>query len=166
MARSHALAGAQVEWHTRPAPVINHYFYRDKSFRSGIRRNSGLRAVCRDVLPINLTFSILAANSAVQYIFRAERLDSMKNFRLLVVDGIGAERNRRFHGGEREELKEMVGNHVAQCSRHVKVATAFFHSHSFSYGNLNMVNEAMVPDRLKDAVAEAKDQDILYRFFA
>src|SRR5205085_6875567 len=69
MTRSHTLAGAQVEWHTRPAPVINHYFYRDKSFRPGVRWNAGLRAICRNVLSIDLTFSVLAANSAMQHIF-------------------------------------------------------------------------------------------------
>ena len=166
MTRSHTLAGAQIEWHTRPAPVINHYFYRDKSFRPGVRRNSGLRAVCRDVFPVNLTFSVLTANSAVQHIFRTERLDGMQNFCLLIMDGIGAEGDRRFQGSEREELKEMIGNHVAQRSRHVKVASAFFDTHSFSYGDLNMVNEAVVPDRFKDAIAEAKNQDVLYRLFS
>src|SRR5438552_3317589 len=90
----------------------------------------------------------------------------MQDFCLLVMDSIGAERDRRLHGGEREQLKEMIGHHVAQRSCHVKISAAFFHSYGFSHGDLNMINKAMVPDRLKDAVAEAKNQNVLYRFLA
>ena len=35
-----------------------------------------------------------------------------------------------------------------------------------SYGDLNVVNVAPVPDRLKDPVAETKNQNVLYRLFA
>ena len=48
----------------------------------------------------------------------------------------------------------------------VKVPAAFFHTHSFRHGDLNVVNVAPVPDRLENAIAEAEHQDVLYGFFA
>src|SRR5215472_3046629 len=59
----------------------------------------------------------------------------------------------------------MVGNHIAQGTRHVKVSAALFHADGFGNGDLYVINVAVVPDGLEDAVAEAKHQDVLDRFF-
>src|SRR5579864_8751817 len=60
----------------------------------------------------------------------------------------------------------MVGNHVSQRSRHIKVPAPLFYAHGLGHGDLHVVNKAVVPDRLKNAVAEAKDQDVLDRFLS
>src|SRR5947209_2207996 len=59
----------------------------------------------------------------------------------------------------------MVRHHVTQRSCHIKVAAAFFHSYGFGHGDLDVVNKAVVPHRLKDAVAETEDQDVLHGLF-
>src|SRR5215510_11397925 len=59
----------------------------------------------------------------------------------------------------------MVRHHVTQRSGHIKVATALFHSHSLGHCDLDVVHKAMIPHRLKDAITEAKHQNVLYRFF-
>src|ERR1700739_3478007 len=60
----------------------------------------------------------------------------------------------------------MIGHHVTERSGHIKVAAAFFHTHGFRDGDLNMVNVAPVPDGFKNAVAETEHQDVLHSFFA
>src|SRR6266481_107632 len=59
----------------------------------------------------------------------------------------------------------MVRNHVPERSRHIKITAALLHANGFCHRDLNMVNIAAVPDGLKDAVAEAKYQNVLHRLF-
>src|SRR5579871_3336915 len=60
----------------------------------------------------------------------------------------------------------MVWHHISQGARHIKITAAFFHAHSFRHCDLNMVNVSPVPYRLKDAIAEAKNENVLDRFFS
>src|SRR6476661_5357029 len=60
----------------------------------------------------------------------------------------------------------MVGHHVTERSGHVKIPAAFFHAYGFRHGDLYVVNVTPVPDRFKNAVAEAENQNILDRFLA
>src|SRR5580765_5216805 len=60
----------------------------------------------------------------------------------------------------------MIGHHVTERSRHIKIAATFFHAHGFRHRYLYVVNVAAVPDGLKNAIAEAENKNVLYRFFA
>src|SRR2546423_7242677 len=60
----------------------------------------------------------------------------------------------------------MIGDHVAQGAGLVKVAGAILYADGFGDRDLHMVNIILVPDRLKDAIAEAEDQNILYGLLA
>jgi hypothetical protein len=57
----------------------------------------------------------------------------------------------------------VVRHHVAQCAGHLVEFGAPFHSDGFGYGNLHVVYVVAVPYRLKDAVGEAQDHDVLDR---
>src|SRR6266404_2153231 len=58
----------------------------------------------------------------------------------------------------------MVRHHVPQCARLIKVSAALFDADGFRDSDLNVVYISMVPDRLEDPIAEAKDQDVLDGF--
>ena len=60
----------------------------------------------------------------------------------------------------------MVLHHVARHARMVIVAAAQLHAELLGDGDLHIVDVAAVPDRLKHAVPEAKDHDVLHGFFA
>ena len=60
----------------------------------------------------------------------------------------------------------MIRDHVTQGSGRVIIPAALLDAELFRHGDLDMVDIVSVPDRLEDAVAEAKDQNILHRLFA
>ena len=90
----------------------------------------------------------------------------MQDLRLLVVHRNGAKRIRRLHRREADELHDVVGDHVTHRANIIEIAAASLDTHGFGIGDLHMIDEALVPDRLEDAVAEAEDQQVLHRLFA
>ena len=85
---------------------------------------------------------------------------------LFVADGVGFERDRRLHRGQRNKLEDMIRDHVPQRAGRVVIAAAKLDAELFGHGDLHMIDIVAVPDRLKNAVAEAEYQNILDRFFA
>src|SRR3954454_2201990 len=60
----------------------------------------------------------------------------------------------------------MVWHHVAQSARCIIELAPALDVHRFRHGNLDMVDEMPVPDRLEQAVGEPKDHDVLDRLLA
>ena len=60
----------------------------------------------------------------------------------------------------------MVRDHVPKGTGRIVIAAALFNAEIFRDSDLHMVDEIAVPDRLENAVAETKDQNVLHRFFA
>ena len=58
----------------------------------------------------------------------------------------------------------MVRHHVAQRAGLIVIAAAHLDAQRFGHRDLHMVDVTTIPDRLEDAVAEAKDQDVLNGF--
>jgi hypothetical protein len=81
------------------------------------------------------------------------------------MDGRRAQRRRRLHCRERQQLKEMVRHHVAQGASAIVIAATLLDTERLGYRNLHVVDVAAIPDGFEDAVAETKDQDVLDRFF-
>ena len=94
------------------------------------------------------------------------RLDGVQDFRLLVANFVGVERDGRFHGRHGEQLKKMIGNHVAQGAGGFVKAAAMFHAHSFGGGNLHVVDVVTIPERFDNVVGKTKDHQVLDGFFA
>src|SRR5216683_631350 len=90
----------------------------------------------------------------------------MQDLGLLAAHCIGMERDRRFHCDEAEKLHYVVGNHVAQRARSIKISSTLFDAYSLGIRYLHVVNVAAVPNRLEDGVVETKHQNVLHRFFA
>ena len=85
---------------------------------------------------------------------------------MLVAHGVSVERNRRLHRGQRHQLKQMIRRHVAQGAGAFVISAALFDANFLRRGDLHAVDVAAIPQGLKDAVAEAKDHDVLHRLFA
>ncbi len=85
---------------------------------------------------------------------------------MFVSHRVGFERNRRLHRSQGHELQQMVRDHVAQRAGLFIVSAALFDADLLAGGNLHAVDVAAIPDRLEDAVAESKYQNVLDGFFA
>ena len=83
-----------------------------------------------------------------------------------MADGFGLECGRNFHRGEREELRDVILNHVAQRARAFVIPSAMFYAEAFRDGDLNAGDAIAIPERLEERVREAKDQNVLHRLFA
>jgi hypothetical protein len=60
----------------------------------------------------------------------------------------------------------MVLNHVPHCSGFLVILSTILYAYILGDGDLDVIYIATIPDRLKDAVAEAEHHDILDGFLA
>ena len=81
------LAGAQIERHTGPAPIIDAELERDIGFRCRIRRDVGLAPVIANVFAEHNTCPVLATHG----ILRRDRMNCLEQLRLLAAHGIRVE---------------------------------------------------------------------------
>ena len=95
----HPLAGAQVERHAGPAPVVDEALQRDERLGLGVGRDARLVVVA----------GVLAAHDVAGL----DRLHRAEHLVLLAADGGRLERGRRLHRGEREDLEQVRHDHVA-----------------------------------------------------
>ena len=98
-ALGHALAGAQVERHAGPPPVVDLAPQRDERLGVGVRADAGLVEVAV-VLPAH-------------HLRRLDRAQRAEHLVLLLADRPRLERGRRLHRHEREHLEQVVHDHVA-----------------------------------------------------
>ena len=76
------------------------------------------------------------------------------------------ERHRLLHGGQREQLQQVVLDHVAGRADAVVVPGSAGHADVLGHGDLHVVNVVGVPDRLVHGVREAQRQHVLHGFLA
>jgi len=95
-----AFASAKVEGNAGPSPVVDIELKRDEGFSAGLGIDSGLGAVAGNSLVADGAWSLLAAHAVLQNVFGVQGLECVQNFCLFVSDGVGLERNRRFHGSQ------------------------------------------------------------------
>ncbi len=113
-----ALAGAQVKGHPRPAPGLHEGFEADEGRGDRLGIDARLFVIAGHLVPVDGPGLVLAEHHVLGLDggHRSEHLD------LLVADGIGPEVDRRLHRHQREELDEVVLDHVAQRSGLLVVA--------------------------------------------
>src|SRR6516225_4788495 len=104
--------GSYVKRDSGPSPVIDHQPQGDERFSSGISRYSGFRVIPGHSLTIRSALSILPTNAVLYDVFGGEWLNSLQDLGLLIADRVRSKRDRRLHGSETEQLKQMVGDHV------------------------------------------------------
>ena len=138
------LAGAQIERHAGPTPVVD----KERHGRVGV----GLR--------VGLYAGFLAESGDIL------TADGTQQLRTLVAHGVGAERRAGLHGDGGHHLRQVILDHVAQGAGFLVVRAAAFHPDGFGGGDLHVIHVAAIPQRLEDAVAEAQRQDVLHGFLA
>src|SRR5260370_16662062 len=82
----------------------------------------------------------------------------MQDLGLLAAHCISMERDRRFHCDEAEKLHYVVGNHVAQRARSIKISSTLFDAYSLGIRYLHVVNVAAVPKNVSKRRLVTKNQ--------
>ena len=109
---------------------------------------------------------VLAADGAAGDFFLGERLDGAEDFDFFIADGRGVEGDGGLHGGEGEELHEVVLDHVAHDAGGFVVGSAAFDADGFGDGDLDGIHIVAVPDGFEDSVGEAEDEHVLDGLFS
>src|SRR5260370_20632031 len=89
----------------------------------------------------------------------------MQDLGLLAAHCISMERDRRFHCDEAEKLHYVVGNHVAQRARSIKISSTLFDAYSLGIRYLHVVNVAAVSNKLRKGVVVRENQKNFHPFF-
>src|SRR5439155_11926417 len=160
------LPGPDVERNSSPTPVVNVKLQRRVSFGHGTGIHAWLLPIARYPFPVNRTRTVLPASCDSCYIPDTHRPNGSKYLHLLFTDRVRIKRYRRLHRSQRQQLKQMVSHHIAQGARLFIERRAVFDSHRFSSGDLHILDVVPVPHRFEQRVAEAEDEDVLYRLFA
>ena len=95
-----------------------------------------------------------------------DRLDGLPDLQLFDAHGGGLKAVGCFHGDEGEDLHHVVLEHVTESTSGLIEGTATFNADGLGAGDLDAFDVFVVPEGLKDAVAEAEDRDVLHGLFA
>ena len=107
---------------------------------------------------------VLAARGAGGQVGRQP--DGRQHLLLLGAQRVGVERHRLLHRGQRQQLEQVVLDHVPGRADAVVVAGPAADADVLGHGDLHVVDVAAVPDRLVQRVGEAQRQDVLDRLLA
>src|SRR3990172_7156327 len=107
MARQ-TLAGAQIEGHSRPAPVVDGEFQRGIGFRVGNGAGSGFFAITGYISAIDSPGQVLRTDSMSGDLFRRPWTDGAPYLGFLVAHRVGVEGNWRFHRDEHPRRCEVA----------------------------------------------------------
>ena len=141
------LAGAQIERHARPAPVVDAAFEGDEGFGVRLRADTFLAAIA----------VVLAAH----HVRRADRHHAAEDFVLLLADRGRLERRRRLHRHEGQDLEEVRHHHVAEGADVVVERRPLVEPERLRHVDLHVIDEVAVPDGLEEAVGETEGEDVL-----
>ena len=82
------------------------------------------------------------------------------------MHGSKASAGRRLHGQQRDDLEEVVLDHVTQAAGGFVKRAAVIHAEGLGQGYLHAGHIVAVPDRFQERVGEAEIKDIHDRFLA
>src|SRR5437588_1961872 len=151
-----SLAGPYKKGNAGPAPIINKELHCRKSL--GLRTGSDpwLLPVASHRLAINLSGTVLSADCAFGNFLHTHRPDSAEDLDLLPAHRARIEGQRGLHCRETQQLKHVVGDHVAQCSGFFVKSGSLLDSQDFSGGDFHVIDVIPVPDWLKQEIPKSK----------
>ena len=85
---------------------------------------------------------------------------------LFAAHAVGVEAGGRLEGDEREQFHHVVLHDIAQSAGLFVEWAAALDAERFRNCDLDVVDVVAFPDRLKDAVGEAEDEEVLDGFLA
>ena len=162
----HILAGAQVERHAGPAPIVDVQLAGNESLGRRIRRHIRFWRYARTCLPSTVPASYWPRTASVSACAGSIGLMACNDFGFLGADSIGIERDRRLHRRHRQKLEHMVRHHVAQRAGLLVELAAMLDADGLRHRDLDVVDLLSVPQRLEQAVGEAQRHNVLDRFLA
>ena len=163
-AARHALAGAQVEGHARPAPVVDVGAQGDEGL--GAAGTAQFVEVARDGTTIDRAGGVLPGDGLGRNIGTSDRTQRAQHLDLLVAHRGGLELRGRLHRGEAQQLQQVVLQHVADGTGAVVVVAAAFHADGLGDGDLHLLDVARVPQRFEQRIAEAQGEQVLHAVLA
>ena len=167
VALGQALAGAQVERHAGPAPVLH----------LGAQRDEGLgRAAWLAPCPPRESRAPACRRRCRRGTGRARRpcrrsraangLQRAQHLQLLVADRIGDVARRWLHRDHRQQLQRVVLDHVAQRAGAAVEIAARADAERLGQRDLDVGDALAPPERLEQRVAEAQRHQVLHRRLA
>src|SRR6202034_4253421 len=160
------LSRPQIERHTRPTPVVHEKGDGRVGVGLGIRTDARLLPETGDILAADGGRTILAGDSVCEHLLRFHDAYRAQQLGTLVAYRVRPERRAGLHGDRRQYLPQVILDHVAQRAGFLVIRAAAFHPDGFRRGDLHVVHIIPTPQRLEDAVAEAKREDVLYGLLA
>ena len=159
-----AFTRSQVERHAGPAAGVD--LERDGGERlgGGVLGEPFLVEQPDDFLAALPTPGVLA--SAGGLIERFGELCCRQHLDLLGLQRRRIEADRLFHCGQRQQLHQMVLDHIAGGTDAVVIAGPSAESDVFGHGDLYVVDVVRVPDRVEQLIGEPQRQDVPHRLFA
>ena len=111
-------------------------------------------------MPSIYALAVLAAHGMIQHALGTERLNRAQNLS-------SARREPRRHRtksaapsrSQRDQLKDVVGHHVAQRAGVFVISAAQLHAQFFGDRHLHVVHVAAIPHRLENSVGEAESEN-------
>ena len=161
----HSLAGAKIEGHALPPPIVDVRLQRDEGL--GVALVAELLGIAGHRLAIDRAARILAGDRACLDIARGDRPKRAKHLHFLVAHGGRVEIARRLHRDQREQLEHVVLNHVAQRAGALVIIAAAFEPDGLGDGDLDMVDVRAVPQAARTSeLANRSAMQVLDRLLA
>jgi len=111
-AAGEALTGADIERGAGPAEIVDTELHRHEGLRRRIFRHIWLFAVGGDFFAIDGAAAVLAKDDIIAQGVVCEGGNRLDDLELFLADGLGGQGNRRLHGHHRQDLQDMVLDHV------------------------------------------------------
>ncbi len=92
-----------------------------------------------------------------------DRPDRAQDFDFLIAQCVGFQRRGRLHCHQGKQLHQVILQHVAQRAGLVVVIRTIFDARLLGYGDLDVVDEVAVPNRLDHQVGKSEHQQVLHR---
>mmetsp|Transcript_20975 Transcript_20975/g.80885 ORF Transcript_20975/g.80885 Transcript_20975/m.80885 type:complete len:425 (-) Transcript_20975:404-1678(-) len=160
------LAGAQVEGHAGPAPVLHLGAQCDEGLAAAVLGHLHLFEVARHRLAAAHARAVLAAHDIARDALGREGLERAQHLELLVADGVGVVAGRWLHRDHRQQLQRVVLDHVAQRAGAVVERTARADAELLGQRDLDVGDAFAAPQRFEQCVAEAQRHQVLNRRLA
>ena len=101
---------------------------------------------------------VLSAHGMPGDLVRIQDAHGFQQLGLLIADGVGRDRARRFHAQIGEHLQHVVLDHVAQHAGAVVVAAAALDADGLGDSELDMVHVVLVPQGQLDSQLDDGDR--------
>ena len=144
------LPGAQIEGHPLPAPVVDVQPDGHEGLRARVVGDALLLSVAGDMFSVDRTAGVLPEH----HVLRGQRTNRAQDLRLLVAHEARLQRGRQLHGGDAEQLDEVVLQDVSERAHPVVEGAASLYAEVLRDRDLDALDPVPVPQRLEDRVGE------------